>query len=909
MGMKKSGRRRTARGGRPRGAAAESPQPKPLGEYQEKRDFTRTSEPAGVGVRARRRAEALRSFVIQKHAARRTHFDLRLEWGGVLKSWAVPKGPSLDPKEKRLAVPVEDHPLEYGSFEGRIPQGEYGAGPVIIWDRGRYVPYYPSEQATDEELEEWYRKGKVEFELFGERLRGKWGLIRIRGSGPRDAEGKEPWLLIKKKDEHAAADRDVVAEYQTSVVSGRNLQEIDEVGDSAPSAPGAVAADAPDFQPMLAERADQLPDGAGWLFEPKVDGIRVIARIAPGEVRLLSRTGQRLESAFPEVARALARFGARVGATMVLDGELGVRAADGVVRFEAIQPRINLKSPSEIEVWARKAPAEFFAFDCLWADGLRFADRLLRERKEALHALLRLAEGELQELPWWVSDGGEGATGEEALRRAQEEGWEGLVAKRLDSRYQSGRRSRSWLKVKLQNQEEFVVVGWTDPAGSRVGFGALLLAYYDAGGQLRFAGRAGTGFSADDLAAIAGLLSDLARDGSPCADGPQGPEYHWVEPRLVAMVKFQEWTRDGRLRAPVFLGLRRDKAAEQVRLSRPPGAAVGAELGPPLSAEVDDLLADLERMESEGQELRATINGVELTFTNLHKVLWPEDGITKGELLRYYARISPWLLPALADRPLHMQRYPNGIDEEAFWQQRAPDPLPAGLRTVSVEDEEETVDRLVGGSLAALLYMAQLAAITQHPWHSRMDSLEFADYAILDLDPGPEVPFPVVRDVARWVRDEVERLQLVAFLKSSGGRGLHVFLPLGPGTPYATGRLLTQLVAALVVKRHRARATVERSLKKRPRNKVYLDCFQNEFGKTIASVYSVRPRPGAPVSVPLRWEELDADFDPQDFRLRDVWERFQSVEDLWDGMRRQANSVEEVIERVERARSQRDRST
>lgn len=897
--------KRTAGSARSAEASPRAKPARPLEEYQRKRHFEKTPEPAAPPARREtRRAEGAgaarrRTFVIQKHAARRTHFDLRLEWGGTLKSWAVPKGPSLDPKEKRLAVHVEDHPLEYGEFEGRIPKGEYGAGPVIIWDRGEYVPIYPSAEATDDELEEGCRQGKVEFELFGERLRGKWGLIRIRGSAPPDAEGKEPWLLIKKKDEHASTSRDPVSEYQTSVVSGLTLAEMEEDGSRRRSrragAAGAVAAQAPDFQPMLAERAEQLPPGEGWCFEEKIDGIRVIARVGPGEVRLLSRTGQRLERAFPEVAARLARLADRAHGSFVLDGELAVRDARGRPHFEEIQPRINLKGAGEIEAWARLKPAELFAFDCLWAHGLYFADRPLAERKRALSEVLRDAGEGIHEVEWWEGEG------EELRGRAEAEGWEGLVAKRRDSRYQSGRRSRDWLKVKLVNQEEFVVVGWTDPEGGRSGFGALLVGYYDEKGELRFAGRVGTGFDAEALRAIAEALAPLERETSPCVHPPDEAGLHWAAPRLVAVVKFQEWTRDGRLRAPVFLGLRADKPATEVRMAA--GGGPGADLGPPLTPEIDALLTDLERAESNGRSLWAVVHGVELTLTNLEKTLWPGEGITKGELLRYYARISPWLLPVLAERPLHLERYPDGIEGERFWQQRAPPGVARGIPTVETEDEEDgPMERLVGGSLATLLYTTQLAAIPQHPWFSRVGSLELADYAVLDLDPGDEVTFDRVRDVARWTRDELERLDLVGFVKTSGGRGLHIVLPLSPSAPYAAARLLTQLVATLVARRQRTRTTLERSLKKRAPDKVYLDCFQNEHGKTIASAYSVRPRPGAPVSTPLRWDELDVDLDPQDFGVRDVWDRFPAVGDLWAPVRTRCNRIEQVIDRVESAR-------
>ena len=869
---------------------------------------------------------------MQKHAARRTHFDVRLEWGGVLKSWAVPKGPSLDPREKRLAVHVEDHPIEYAEFEGRIPEGEYGAGPVIVWDRGTWVPYVPSEDAADEEIEEWYRAGKLEFELFGERLRGKWGLVRMRGSRPGDAAGKGPWLLVKKKDAYAVPGRDVVAEYRTSVLSGRTLEEVEAEargdagagarrgraadrtpasrgarkrgsaagslagrrsgrGSASAARRGAVAAEAPDVRPMLAESATRWPEGPGWILEEKIDGVRVIVRAEAAGVRLLSRTGQRLERAFPEIADAVRRWAETAGAAFVADGELGVRDAGGRARFALVQPRLQLKAPVEVEAAARATPATLFAFDLLWANGLRFADRPLRERKRALRELLAFAPPGVEEVPWWETNG---VRVEEVRARALREGWEGVVAKRAEAPYRSGRRSRDWLKLKLTRSEEFVLVGWTDPQAGRAGFGALLLGVYDAGGRLRYAGRVGTGFDARALRELAAEVRRLERPTSPCVDPPDEPGLHWIEPRLVAQVRFQEWTPDGRLREPVFEGLRADKAAAEVRLA--PAAPEPA--GPPEDPQREALLDELERAESADRPLRVEVEGVELTLTNLAKVLWPEDGLTKGDLLRYYVRVSPWILPVLADRPLALERYPDGIDGEAFWQQRVPEGAPAGLRTVEVEHEGERAPRLVGGSLATLLYTTQLAAIAQHPWASRVGSLEFADYAVLDLDPGPEVAFDGVRDVARWVRDELDALGLDGAVKTSGGRGLHVVLPFASGVPHEAARLVAQLVAARVVRRNRAAVTVERAKKRRPPQKVYLDCFQNDYGKTIASAYSVRARPGAPVSVPLRWEELDDRFEPSDFRMPDVWERFATVPDLWAEASRRPNRVEDVLARI-----------
>ncbi|UCC71739.1 MAG: DNA ligase D [Gemmatimonadota bacterium] len=856
-----------------------------LDRYQEKRDFARTPEPAGSEHGAGS-PEAARRFVVQKHAARRTHFDLRLEIGGMLVSWAVPKGPSADSDTKRLAVHVEDHPLEYGDFEGVIPRGEYGAGSVIIWDRGRYEPLGETED-SEEALQRGVREGKLDFVLYGERMRGRWTLVRMKGR-----ETEDSWLLIKKKDVHAEPGdpEGLVDRYRDSVVSGRDLDDPAlGAGD-----PGQDAARPPvDTRPMLAGRAETLPAGEAWCFELKLDGIRAAAWAQPtGLLRVYSRRGHRLESAFPEIGDALELLARRAGSEFVIDGEIVVAAPEGGSRLEDLQPRFNLRDPGEVARGARAQPAEMHVFDLLWLDGKDLRDRPLSERKDRLRHILRSAGHNLHYVPHDL------ASGNAMKTRARREGWEGVVAKRLKSRYRSGERSPDWLKVKELARQEFVVGGWTEPQGSRRGFGALVVGYHDEASEgmpLHCAGRVGSGFSEADLQAIRDKLNSLAQEVSPFAEVPEDAEdAHWVRPELVVEVKFQEWTRDGRLRQPVFLGLRSD--VDPAGVVREGGSADLA-TGPPveLTAEIESLIQTLEVLEREGADAEITVEGRRLKVTNLQKVFWPDIGATKGELLRYYLSVAPAILPAVGARPLTLERYPNGIGGEMFYQQRMPGPVPEGVRTVTLELDGEPAERVIGGDVYTLLYTTQLAAISQHVWPSKLETLDDLDYAVLDLDPGEDVPFSAVCEAALATHEQLQRLGLRGYLKTSGASGMHIVIPLQAGTGYETGRLLAELVAQLVAGSRPRLTTVQRVVSKRGA-RVYLDFLQNRRGATVASAYSVRPRPGATVSAPLSWIEVEGELKPGDFNLRSMRDRLATVGDLWVACRTDSNDVREVLE-------------
>jgi bifunctional non-homologous end joining protein LigD len=657
----------------------------------------------------------------------------------------------------------------------------------------------------------------------------------------------------------------------------------------------------------------------GMVYEPKYDGIRALVDVGPPakrgsqpRVALYSRNGREKHAQFPGIVSALRTLAARLPGRVLLDGE--IVAVDGrgtPLGFQHIQGRIHLTAPADIERAERAQPAALVLFDILREGredvrGLPFAARRLRLQKvvrltPALAKWIRLSEIALDD-------------GRALMDRARQESWEGLIAKAGDSVYQSGRRTPAWRKLKLLLQQEFVIGGWTEPRQSRQHFGALLVGYYDAGGRLRWAGSVGTGFDQKELDRVNRLLASRKAAASPFADRFKTMEpAHWVRPDLVAMVRFTEWTSDGLLRQPVYLGLREDKNAQDVRREMPAGRPIPPRIAPSRSphdrnrrdtssAPVVDQLSELESARKDGD--LALPNGDTLRVTNLAKVFWPDLGVTKGDLLRYYATVAPLLLPAVDDRPLVMKRFPNGIGKLAFYQQRHPEAVPAGVRRevlpedVEPSDEEGPRDRLIGGSITTLLYMAQLAAISQDPWFSRVADPLHQDYAAIDLDPGEDTPFERVLDVARWTKDVLDKYRIPAWPKTSGASGLHIYIPLPPERTYDTGQLLCQMVATVVAVAHPKVATIERTVRRRPRGTVYVDYLQNILGKTLATAYSARASEYAGVSTPLTWKEVERGIDPRDFTIRTAPERFAEVGDLWKAFRTSAGvDLEAVLRR------------
>ncbi len=741
----------------------------PLGEYRRKRDPKQTPEPFGGNG-----SGDAPLFVIQRHDARRLHYDLRLERDGALASWAVPKGLPFRAGERHLAVHVEDHPLDYASFEGVIPAGQYGAGTVEIWDHGTY------------ELLEEKRGGGLTFRLDGERARGVWTLV------PARLDGKEQnWLLLRKHVEPDASEA---------------------------------------LRPQLASLADALPEGDGWLFEPKWDGYRALVAVSGGEATLTSRNGIDLTERFREVARAVTR--ALRTPAAVLDGEVCALDGEGAARFEALQ--------------SGSGRLVLMVFDVLSLDDEPVHTRPLSERRALLEEILDPSVGGVRLSPAFDD-------GAALLEAARAQGLEGVVAKRADAPYRPGRRTPEWRKVKLRAQQDFPIVGYTRGSGRRAKLGALILGRREADG-LHWAGNVGSGLRDEDVGRLRDLLAPLERASSPLVTTPRMPRIRasditWVEPRLAAEVTYAEETREGRLRAPVFLGVRDD-----VPVERPP-------------------------MEPEARRGRRV-----LKLSNLAKVFWPEEGITKGELLAYYRDVADVLVPHLRQRPFTMKRYPDGWQGKSFFQKQAPSHMPEWIPTAAFpastrEGERRIIDYALVDDELALLWVVNMGCIDMHAWASRADRPEKPDWVMFDLDPSEGAGFEEVIEVALLVKQTLDLLELESVPKTSGSRGIHVLVPIARRHDFEAVREFGGIVAGALARAHPGLVTTEWT--KAKRKGVLVDANQNGPGKTTASVYSVRPRAGAPVSTPLRWDEVRPGLDTASFTMDVVLDRIAREGDLF----------------------------
>jgi bifunctional non-homologous end joining protein LigD len=659
------------------------------------------------------------------------------------------------------------------------------------------------------------------------------------------------------------------------------------------------------LKPMLASLDDAPLDDPKFVYEPKYDGIRAIAEVPPpGPVRLWSRLGNEKTSQFPEIAAALARWARRQKQAVVLDGEIVALDEDGrPTGFQRLQGRIHLAG--EPALTSSSVRTAYVIFDVLSEGGRDLRDVPLRERRQVVERLFKGNRDSCLRVSEMVR-----GNGRALYERALEQGWEGLIAKHADSLYKSGKRTPDWRKIKITQEQEFVVGGWTEPRQTRAWFGALLLGVYE-GSRLVYVGHSGTGFNERELVRVMKLLRPLETDECPFTPEPRTNERpHWVEPRLVAQVRFTEWTADAKLRHPVYLGLRDDKNPREVVREQKGRIASGvaSHVAPgfsrtkpalpasgmtqaTLAALVDHLRA-LETARRDGTlELPG---GRRLAVTNLHKVFWPKEKLTKGDLFRYYAQVSPYLLPAVADRPLVMKRFPNGIDAKPFYQHRVED-VPQGVRIEKVTVAEQR-PQIIGGDLLTLLYTTQLAAISQDPWFSRVQSPEFADNAALDLDPMPGLPFSRTLEVARWIHDELDQLGATGVPKTSGSEGLHIYLPLPPGTPYEAGLLFCQIIATVVAQKHPKHATVERTVAARGK-RVYVDFMQNVLGKTLATAYSARASAFAGVSMPLTWQEVHDGVDREAFTIRTVPARLSATGDPWAALRKSKGVDVEAVSR------------
>ena len=809
--------------------------PRALAEYRRKRDFGSTPEPAGGRSRRRsdaRLPDARLQFVIQKHAATRLHYDFRLELDGVLKSWAIPKGPSLDPREKRLAVHVEDHPLDYGGFEGVIPKGQYGGGTVLLWDRGTWRPEDKSPIVA-------YHKGSLKFILDGEKLHGKWALVRMGGKAAR--ERHENWLLIKEKDEIArpGSGAAVVDENPLSVESGRDMATIaaqaDRIWDSAkgerPAASepatlsGARKARMPGkLKPQLATLVTSAPQGPEWLHEIKFDGYRILARLAQGKVTLASRNGLDWTGKFPEIAAALARLTID---DAVLDGEIVALAPNGQSSFAELQRALSQGDTGSLV---------YYCFDLPYLGGRDLTRAKLVDRKAALRDLLAGAgDGVIRYTDHQDS------RGPEFFQHACSLALEGIVSKQRDAAYIPG-RSRSWLKVKCGNREEFVIVGFSDPGGTRTGFGSLLLGYHARDGELRYAGRVGTGFDNAALGELRKTLDGLARKAKPIAVLPKGTttrDVHWVAPKLVAEIGFTEWTGDGVLRHPTFIGLRADKAARDVVRESAQSPAIAA----PAAG----------RKPQAAQDGATTVAGV--TLSNAGKVLYPDAGLTKLDLARYYEAVADWALPHLTGRPLSLLRCPEGHTGECFFQKHQSAGMPPSIHRIEIAEKAGTETSLYVKDLAGIVGLVQMGVLEVHPWGSTIARVETPDRLTFDLDPDAGLPWKRVVTGAFDLKKLLDGLGLKSFLKTTGGKGLHIVVPIASRLPWDEAKAFTKAVTDRLVAAAPDRYTATLAKKAR-HGKIFIDYLRNGRGATAVGAFSARARAGATVSTPIEWDEL-----------------------------------------------------
>ena len=853
----------------------------PLAQYKAKRNFAVTSEPAEGG----NTATGERAFVVQKHWASRLHYDLRLELAGSMKSWAVPKGPSLDPKDKRMAVQVEDHPIAYNQFEGEIPAGQYGAGKVIIWDEGTWEPEGDAAQG--------YRGGNLKFSLHGRKLHGRWALIRMKDQG-----AKQPaWLLIKEKDRfaRAASEFSVVDELPDSVVPLRtqtkrqgtravatkkaaktakaakaadDAHDATDTNDAAqparpvpPGLPGTGAELPAELRPQLATLVDGVPhDPDDWLFEIKFDGYRVLARVEGRQVRLLTRNGKDWTHKLPHLARAIGDLQLTSG---WLDGEIVILNDQGVPDFQRLQNAFDA---------SRTSAMVYYLFDAPYLNGRDLREEPLQTRRALVRQLLVGADQ--KSLRFSEAFDARPAT---LLASACRMGLEGVIGKRKTSSYVS-RRATTWIKIKCHQRQEFVVAGYTDPQGSRLGLGALLLAVYDGQGRLQYAGKVGTGFDETTLRSLHQTLRGLAVHTSPLASPTDSDaRAHWVKPVLVAEIAFAEWTSGARVRQAVFHGLRTDKKPETIVREKPlQSAALDSEAGaetPPAA--------------------QALPPG--LRVTHPERVLDPSTGLTKLDLVRFYALVAPLLLPHLKQRPVALLRAPAGITGELFFQKHLEGKMP-GVKSLDPALDPEHAPLMEIANTQALLSAAQMNVIELHTWNGVKTAINKPDRMTFDLDPGHGVEWKAMQQAAELVRVFLAQLGLASFVKTSGGKGLHVVVALKKQHGWDTVKAFSHAIV-----QHLARTLPQLFVAKSgPKNrvgKIFVDYLRNGFGATTVCAWSARARPGLGVSVPISWDEVATIARSDQWNIANIHTRLDQGNTPWDGYAPQ--SLTQAMKRLE----------
>ncbi len=867
-----------------------------LQQYIEKRDFNKTSEPKS----GKKTAKELR-FVVQRHHASHLHYDFRLEMDGVLKSWAVPKGPSLNPKDKRLAMMVEDHPYDYRTFEGEIPAGNYGGGVVTIFDEGTYESLEVS--GHEKALLKGLYSGNLKFRLHGKILKGEFALVRLK-----NAEGNS-WLLIKHRDEFALdklfdSEALIPERVKKKGIAFKNqakakpaiVFELEPATEEASKTISEIT-----FEPMLAKLAAEVFDDENWIYEKKLDGYRAIAYTGK-EVKLISRNGINFEHKYAAVSKALAKL----KVVAVIDGELVVEDKTGRSYFHDIQ-NYNPKN--------KERTLRYYAFDLLALNGHDLREMELVKRKELLKNLIKTLDNNSIIYNEHVV-----LEGSKLFNEAEENGWEGIIAKKADSLYESGKRTGNWLKFKIQASQEAIIVGFSKPEGSRKYFGALVLGMYDVG-KLVYIGNCGTGFNEKTLKDVYEKLLAIKIDSKPVNEkAHREKDVTWVEPQLVCEVTYTEWTADKHLRHPVFKGLRIDKEVQEVKQEvsieekAETKVKVKAKVKKENKVKVDKVeveKVEVEKVEVEknsgkpGDEkkmpndLEEKFGKITLKLTNLNKLYWKKEGITKGRLIEYYREVSDYILPYLKNRALSLNRHPNGIDAPNFFQkdldtEQIPDRI--NYAPLFSESNNKYINYLICNDLPTLLWMVNLGCIEINPWLSTYKKPENPVFAVMDLDPQ-DVDFKEVVRVALTVKEILTEMGITPYIKTSGSRGLHIFIHLGGKYDYDLSKNFIQYLGHLVLTRHPETTSLERSPAKR-KNKIYLDFLQNRRGQTIAAPYSARPKPGATVSTPLTWDEVNEDLNIKQFTIFNTAERIRQTGDLWKDITDTKNDLKSALKKL-----------
>lgn len=814
-----------------------------LADYKKKRNFKNTPEP-GADFSTENRGR----FVIQRHEATRLHYDLRLEMNGVLKSWAVPKGPSMNPKDKRLAIETEDHPVKYLDFEGTIPKGNYGAGEMQIWDKGTFK----AATKTKDNLEEQWEDGNLKIVFTGSKIKGEFALVKTKRG-----DKKNQWLLIKKNDDFST-DLDYDAEVFTEKKSqnkGHKKQE------------GKVRKINPSefIKPMLATTGKKIFNDPDWIYELKWDGYRALAHIEVGKVDLYSRNGISFNSKFPKLVEDLEQ----VENNVILDGEIVVLNKDGISQFQALQ-NYDENTPGSLR---------FYVFDMLFLNGHSMLDLPLLERKSLIPEVIE----DLDMVQYCDHIEGMGTA---FYKKAIDSGMEGVIAKKADATYSPGYRTEKWLKIKDENSREVLICGYTTSEGAV--FGSLIMGAYEDE-ELKYIGNCGTGFSNDEQKALLKKFKSRERKTSPFSEkiNLKGREAVWMRPDLVAEVKYSEITKTGKLRHPVFKALRKDKDPEEIS-----------------AEEIIENKTSKEKQTKKTSSKKSAesleIDGIEVPFTNLDKMYWPDSGLRKYDLIDYYVQVSEVMLPYLKDRPQNLHRHPNGIKKQSFYQKNKEGNLPDWVATTEIysESSEKDIEYLLCQNEATLLYMANLGCIEINPWNSRIDNLDNPDYTVIDLDPSDKNTFNEVIEVAQAAKEVMDIAKIDGFCKTSGSSGLHIYIPLGGNYGYDEARDFTKLLCYYIAERVPKITSMDRAKKKR-KDKIYLDYLQNRRGQTLASVYCARPKPGAPVSAPLEWKEVKSGLKILDFNIKNMSQRIQKKGDLFKKVLQKGIDMEQAMQSLE----------